>query len=32
MKAARKGDMEVIATLISDGVDMNTIINEVCKH
>ena len=24
------GDMEVVSTLISDGVDMNAIIHEVC--
>ena len=24
--------MEVISTLISDGVDMNAIIDEVCMH
>ena len=28
--ATIKGDMEVVSTLISDGVDMNAIVHEVC--
>ena len=30
LRATIRGDMEVISTLISDGVDMNAIIHEVC--
>ena len=30
INATVRGDMEVISTLISDGVDMNAIIHEVC--
>ena len=30
INATGYGDMEVISTLISDGVDMNAIIHEVC--
>ena len=30
VNATIRGDMEVVSTLISDGVDMNAIIYEVC--
>ena len=30
MATIRAGDMEVVSTLINEGVDMNAIIHEVC--